>query len=38
MDNVIASLMEDLPPNLNFADEEVKTLEYWVSVRKKLEI
>jgi hypothetical protein len=32
MENVIASLLQDLPSNLNFSEEESKTLEYWVSL------
>jgi isoleucyl-tRNA synthetase len=32
MDNVVNSIMNDLRPNLNFADEENKVIEYWEKI------
>ena len=29
-ENKVATMMEDLPASLNFSEEEVKVLEYWV--------
>jgi hypothetical protein len=29
-DDVVASMMNELPPSLNFAEEEKKVMAYWV--------